>query len=64
MHGARAFADTTLDVFDGGHLAFHVFHHQVVIHLNRGFDELLVIALDVIHHISRHIDHFVVLWQT
>ena len=64
MHGARTFADTTLDVLNGRHLAFHVLHHQIVVHLDSRFDQLLVIGLNIINHIGRYVGNLVVFWQT
>ena len=64
MHGASTFTDAALDVFDGWHLTFHVLHHQIIIHLDRSFDELLVICLYVIDHVCRHVNNFIVFWLT
>ena len=62
MHCAGTFTDAALDVFHRGRFTFHVFHHQVVVHFDGGFDELLVVCLYVVDHICRYVNNLVVFW--
>ena len=59
------FADAALDVFDRWLSAFfEVFHQQIFIHFQSGFDQFLTVHLNIVSHVSWDVLDFVVFWQT
>ncbi len=63
VHRTRAISNAALNVFHRGRLAFQISFHHVVVLLNSGFNQLLVILFNVVNHISWHVYHFEVLRQ-
>ena len=64
LQSTGTFTDATLQIFDGWFCTFfQVFHQQVFVCFQGGFDQLFTVHLNVVSHVSWNVLNFVVFWQ-